>query len=176
MTGYDPRVCTANQSAGQLSGAPAVPSVKNPGSGNYLACEGPSPYINGGQLAIPNPETGVFDGFGAFKDPFVLGVNLQVGYDLSKRVHANMLVTNLFNRCFGGSKAPWTQGVNAPGSIICGYSPFAGPYVSNYYNGSSPYDTAANGTAVMPNMAHAYGPAAQPFQPLNLYFQVNFKI
>jgi hypothetical protein len=171
VPGLDPRMCPGGAGSNQA----AVPTATNPGLPNYIACEGPSTGVNGGVLAIPNPETGKFDGFGAFVQPWVLGVNMQFGYDFSKNVHLNVLVANLYNRCFGGTSAPWSTGVTAPGSIICGYSA-SGQYVSNFYNGSSPNDAAANGTAVLPSSAHAYTPFAQPFQPLNIYAQLQFRL
>lgn len=174
VPGLDPRTCPGGVGSNSNQGQSGVTTAPNPGSPNYVTCEAPSPFVNGGVLAIPNPETGKMDGFGQFVDPWVLGVNLQLGYDVSKSVHANMLVANLFNRCFGGTRAPWSTGATAPGSVICGYG--AGNYVSNFYNGSSPNDVAANGTAVMPNAAHAYAPFAQPFQPLNIYFQLQFRL
>jgi len=170
VIGLDPRACPAGAGSNQA----AVPTAPNPGSPNYIACETPSGYVNGGYLAIPDPETGKFDGFGAFVQPWVLGVNMQLGYDVSKNVHANVLVANLFTRCFGGTQAPWSTGATAPSSTICNYG--TGAYVSNFYNGSSPYDTAANGAAVLPYQAHAYTPYAQIFQPLNVYFQLQFRL
>jgi hypothetical protein len=170
VLGVDPRVCPGGAGSNQA----AVPTAPNPGLPNYLACEGPSSFVNGGEFAIPDPETGKFDGFGAFVDPWVLGVNLQVGYDISPRVHLNVLVANLVTRCFGGSSEPWSTGATAPSSAVCGYG--AGYYVSNFYNGSSPNDVAANGSAVLPYMAHAYAPFAQPFQPLNVYLQLQLKL
>jgi hypothetical protein len=184
--GYDPRNCNGNQGGGgwitppdPTTGTPGVPypvvpTAPNPGAANYLACQvQPSAFVNGGVLAIPNPETGTFDGFGAFKQPWVFGMNLQLGYDVSPKVHANILFTNLFNRCFGGSKMPWSTGVTAPSSTTCGYG--GGTQVFNWYNGSGPNDVAANGP-LPANSAHTYAPFAQPFQPLNVYFQLQFKL
>jgi hypothetical protein len=170
VVGVDPRACPGGAGSNQAG----IATAPNPGLPNYLACEVPSSFINGGLLAIPDPETGKFDGFGSFVDPWVLGVNLQLGYDISPRVHLNVLVANLLTRCFGGSVEPWSSGATAPSQAVCGYG--AGYYVSNFYNGASPMDIAANGAAALPWQQHAYAPFAQPFQPLNIYFQLQVKL
>jgi len=171
IAGLDPRTCPGGAGSNQA----AVPTAPNPGLPNYVTCEAPTSAVNGGVLAIPNPETGKFDGFGQFVQPWVLGVNLQLGYDVSKNVHANLLVANLFTRCFGGTSAAWSTGATSPSSTICGYGA-TGSYVSNFYNGSGPNDAAANGTAVLPYAAHSYTPLSQTFQPLNVYFQLQFRL
>ena len=183
VAGYDPRSCVANQGGGNPTGATdgngavlgVVPTAPNPGLANYLSCG--AALVTGGTLAIPNPETAKFDGLGQFINPWVLNVNLQVGYDLSKRVHANMLLANVYNTCFGGSKGPWT--VIGPSHTVCGYN-VNGFYPANFYNGRSSADAAANGyTGVQQQFAHAYGPFVQNtngFFPFNAYFQLQFKL
>ncbi len=164
VTGIDPRTCTGNQSA--------VPTATNRGLPNYIRC-GPA-LTNSGYLAIPNPENGnKFDGYGQFIDPWVFDFNTQLSYELSKSIRVNLLLANLVNTCFGGTKAAWSD-ATAPSHDVCGYTP--GQYVSNYYNGSSPSDVKANGVATPAQFAHAYQPVANPFFPFSAYLQVQMRL
>ena len=94
----------------------------------------------GGSLYIPNPATGHFDTFGQFTQPWQFNMGLQMHYDVSPRVSANLTVANLVNECFGGSVTQWSQQF-APSNTICGYSPNLF-YISNFYNGSGPNDVS----------------------------------
>ncbi len=47
---------------------------------------------------------------------------------MTKRVSLNVIGANLLNRCFGGSKVPWSTG-----NLGCAYQQ-AGFYVGNAYN------------------------------------------
>ena len=80
-------------------------------------------------------------------------MSLQLSYQLTPRVKANLLLANLINECFGGSSEPWTKQF-PPNSYTCGYvsnAPFGySYYVSNFYNGVSPNDRGANGVAAQP--------------------------
>jgi hypothetical protein len=96
-----------------------------------------------------------------------------------------ILGANIFHTCFGGSSEPWTA-ANPPGPNICGYSPAGGPlnsgiYASNFYNGTSQFDFAAN--KVHPLYTQSYYPsntnngaigAAPP--PFNVFFNAQVKI
>ncbi len=79
-----------------------------------------------------------------------------MSYDLTPSVKATLLLANLFNACFGGSQTPWTRQY-PPNYYTCGYisNPY---YVSNFYNGTSPNDRAANGVALNPAFAQPYIP------------------
>jgi hypothetical protein len=81
-----------------------------------------------GIIPIPNPQTGHFDGIGEYVQPNLLATNLSISYDLSKRLTLNVIGANLFNRCFGGTKVPWSTG-----NLGCAYQQ-AGTYVGNAYN------------------------------------------
>ena len=136
VLGIDPRVCTGN-SAGFIN---SPIHTKNPLQADYTTCclsatqNGTSP----GEFFIPNPQTGTFDGFGAFRQPNQLNFSVQLGYQITPRVKVNALLANLVNACFGGSSEPWTKQF-PPNSYTCGYqSNFY--YVSNFYNGTSPND------------------------------------
>jgi hypothetical protein len=177
VVGLDPRTCTGNSSA-MLGGI----AQKNPLQADYTTCSladtqnGTSP----GTLFIPDPATGVFDTFGAFRQPSQLNLSMSLSYEVNPRVRASVVLTNLANACFGGTKAPWTQ-TYPPNSFSCGYIPNA-YYVANFYNGLSPNDRAANGVPLNPNFVQPYIPAYADTNalvlpgPFNAYFQVNFKL
>ncbi len=50
-------------------------------------------------LITPDPYTGRFDNFGAFKQPSRFTMNMSFGYDFSKRTHASLTVSNLIDQC-----------------------------------------------------------------------------
>lgn len=176
VQGLDPRSCTANQgSVGIKSG--------NPLNADYTSCyfaltsDGSSP----GNLYVPNPQTGTFDTFGEFRQPWQLNVGAQMSYDFTPRLSGRFIVTNLLNQCFGGSNEPWTRAY-PPSSIICGYSSNTFYNGANFYNGSSPYDKAANGVRENPYFAQSFvpsfGDSASFNYPLalNLYFSLQVKL
>jgi len=178
VVGIDPRVCT-NNSRG-LTGSPI--HTKNPLQADYTTCflaatqNGTSP----GELFIPNPQTGVFDGFGAFRQPNQLNLSLQMSYQITPRIKANLLMANLFNACFGGSSEPWTKQF-PPNGYTCGYvSNYY--YVSNFYNGVSPNDRGANGVPLNPAFAPSYIPAYADTNsyvlpnPFNAYLTINVSL
>ncbi len=162
VIGLDPRTCSQNQGTSGFT-------TGNPQNADYTSCA--SAATPSGNLYVPNPETGRFDGFGAFRQPWQLNLGLQVGYDLNPRLRLSLSATNLLNRCFGGSATPWSRAF-APSSTVCGYqaNPF---YVNNFANGSGPTDAAANGVPLNPYFAHSFVPSyadttsfgyAQPLQ------------
>ncbi len=162
--GIDPRTCGGNQSA--------VPTAPNPGLANYLTCG--AALTNDGILAIPDPENGnKFDGFGEFINPWEFAFNTQVSYEFSRQAKLNVLLANLVNTCFGGTSTP-SQQANPPGHETCGYGPL--DYVSNFYNGASPNDVAANGTTVQSRFAHAYYPQSSGFFPFSVYVQLQLHL
>ncbi len=164
IAGIDPRSCIANQGA--------IGVVPGSQLGDYQTCSS--------SIAIPNPYTGQFDGIGQYRDPWELNLGAQIGYDLSPRVHASLLLANILNRCFGGSKEPWTTAY-PPNNVICAYDPNGG-YVGNtpgagYFYGNSPHD-AVNGTAGYPKVFdQAYAPGAnQISSPFQAYFQLQVRL
>ncbi len=153
VQGVDPRACGANQgSRGIKSG--------NPLNADYTSCtfaltsDGTDP----GTLYIPNPQTGSFDTFGQFRQPWQFNLGLQMSYDFTPRVSGRFIVTNLLNRCFGGSSEPWSRAY-PPDSAICGYESNIFYNGGHYFNGTSPSDTAANGAAENPYFAQSFAPA-----------------
>ena len=176
-TGINPLTCGQNQGTAGVT----------PGSqlADYQSCSGSVP--------IPDPATGIFDGLGQFREPWQLNIGAQATYNLNPRVSTTLTIANLVNRCFGGSKMPWTSAYPA-NNITCAYEPngsfpalgssFLG-YVpgaafnvagAGYYYGSSP-SAAQNGTAGYPNVFnYPYTPSAFGGLPIQVYFQVNVKV
>jgi hypothetical protein len=64
---------------------------------------------------------------------------------------------------------------------VCGYG-YNKFFVSNFYNGSSPNDVAANGVPLNPYFSVPYAPTYGDVNSVNLplptqiYFQINFKM
>jgi hypothetical protein len=176
VQGLDPRSCTVNQ------GAIGTPNG-NPLNADYTSCglaltaDGTLP----GTLYIPNPETGTFDTFGEFRQPWQFNIGLQVSYDISPRLRANVIVTNLVNRCFGGSNEPWSRAY-PPNSVFCGYVANTFYNGGNFFNGTGPNDIAANGVAENPYFVHTFVPSyGDPFSdnypmPLNVFFTLQFRL
>ena len=177
VVGLDPRTCRKNSH--QMQGGIAA---SNPLQADYTTCaladtqNGTSP----GTLFVPNPTTGTFDTFGAFKQPSQLNLGVSVAYAISPSIEADVLLANLVNACFGGSSTPWSRQY-PPNAFTCGYIT-NGYYVSNFYNGTSPNDRKANGVALNPAFAQPFIPAWADTNsevipnPLNLYLQVRFKL
>ncbi|MGA8325214.1 MAG: TonB-dependent receptor [Candidatus Cybelea sp.] len=176
VQGVDPRACTANQGSRSITGG-------NPLSADYTSCafaltsDGTTP----GTLYIPNPQTGTFDNFGQFRQPWQFNLGMQMSYDFSPRVTGQFTVTNLLNECFGGSSEPWTKAY-PPGYYTCGYTSNTFYNGGHFYNGKSPNDVAANGVPGIPYFAQSFAPSfSDPFSSnfplaMNLYFSLQFKI
>ncbi|MBV8152892.1 MAG: TonB-dependent receptor [Candidatus Eremiobacteraeota bacterium] len=174
--GYDPRTCSQN------SAHAGITTATSPYQANWIQCSlsATQSGTSAGSLFIPNPQTGSFASFGTFRQPSQLNLSLTTSYDISPRVKVTALLTNLVNACFGGTSAPWTKQF-PPNSYTCGYiSNFY--YVSNFYNGKSPNDVAANHVPLNPAFATSYGPAYADTNslvlpgPFNAYFSVNVKL
>jgi len=172
--GTDPRDCTANQAADGRVAATSPYAT----AADYLTC-GPSLFTYSGYLAIPDPVTGLFDGIGAYREPWQLNIGAQLRYDLSQKVTATLNLANLVNRCFGGAKMPWSSAY-APNSIVCGYGVNTTNYLgatpgAGFFYGASPSDPA-NGTAPVPKV---YSLPYAPFSgglPFQAYLQVQVKL
>lgn len=177
VQGLDPRSCTANQGSIGVKGVnPLTPDYTS--CGHALTSDGTNP----GYLYIPNPQTGTFDNFGQFRQPWAFNLGMQMSYDFTPRITGRMVVTNLVSECFGGSSEPWTQGAFAPSSAICGYVSNTFYNGGHFYNGTSPNDQAANGVPQTPYFAQSFVPSfGDPFSSnfplaLNLYFSVQVKL
>ena len=175
--GLDPRTCTANQASIGVTTAP------NPLAADYTSCSHAAVGASGtapGYLWIPDPYTGKFPSFGAFRQPWQFNMGMQIQYAATPRTTLNLSIVNLVNRCFGGSSEPWTS-VFPPDSHNCGYS-YNKFFISNFYNGASPHDVSANGVPLNPYFSVPYAPAygdVNSFNlptPLEMYFQVRIKM
>ena len=87
---------------------------------------------------------------------------------------SELTIANAWHTCFGGTKAAWTT--LPAGQGVCLYYP--NPlYVSNFYNGTSMFDTAANGVSPAAFQQQPYAPFYGGTSiPVNLYFSVNVKL
>jgi hypothetical protein len=176
VQGLDPRACTSNQgSRGIPSSDPLLADYTSCGSA--LTADGSVP----GNLYIPNPQTGRFDTFGQFRQPWQFNMGVQLSYDVTPRVTARLLVANLVNACFGGSSEPWTR-ANPPSGQICGYGSNTFYNGGGFYNGSSPNDVAANAVRENPYFAQSFVPLygdVNSFNfpmPLNVYATLQIKL
>lgn len=177
VVGYDPRTCSSNQ------GSEGIPGAANPLTADYTSCSHAAVGASGsspGTLYIPNPYTGTFDTFGQFRQPWQFNLGLQLSYDFSPRVTGTVTVANLVNRCFGGSVEPWTKQY-PPSQYVCGYG-YNKFYISDYFNGSSPNDVAANGVPLNPYFEQPFTPSygdVNSFNlplPLQIYLQLQIKV
>jgi hypothetical protein len=176
VIGLDPRNCSSNQ--GNAAGAATAVGAQYANLPDYQSC-GPSQMTPSGYLSIPNPTTGTFDTLGKYREPWQLNAGLQLGYDVTPRVHASMTVANLVNRCFGGTKTSWSAAY-APNQYVCGYAPNGYNYIGSqpgagFFYGANGNDPA-NGTAGYPNwMNQAYAPVNGGL-PIQAYFQLQMKL
>ncbi len=175
VVGIDPRACAQNSTT---AGILAVSPKTDPFQCDALTAAGT--FSNAaGVLYIPNPQTGSFATIGAYRNPWLAVGNLALTYDLSPRISANVTLANLFHTCWGGTKAAWTTAY-PPGTNVCGYGT-NGAYVSNFYNGTSPFDTAANGFTPQQWQVQSYSPrtftdAGSIPSPFNVFVQLTVKM
>jgi len=162
--GYDPRVCGANQATDGIASG-------DPQKADFLSC-GPSIATGNGFLAIPNPQTGQFTNLAQYRNPWLLNINAQIGYDLSNKVKANLILTNLVTRCFGGTSTAWS-GLWKPGNRVCGYNTNGYTYQSNFWNGTGPSDPINGPIAGVEQQPYAPFSGVLPF---NAYFNVQIKL
>jgi hypothetical protein len=177
VQGVDPRECSAVDNTDTVAANECA----------YTSVIGTAATTSG-LLYIPNPQTGTFDGIGAYHQPNILVGNIALSYDVTPKISINLTVSNLYHTCFGGSKEAWTSAYPA-GQNVCGY--FAnGLYVSNYQLGNgyatpgvtSSYSATANGTSLFPWQQQSYAPsngagaAGTIPPPINAYLTVNIKL
>lgn len=153
-------------------GVLATPVANDPRYPNGAA--GGSPYnaaTCASSLLIPDPYTGHFDNYGAFREPNVFYGNLSFSYDLSPKITAHLDLVNLIAKCWGGSNVPWRISGNAG----CNYG-VGGFYSSNFYNPGDQIDQIAK-YPYNPNFGSTFqstsGGQANPFQ---FFFSMNVKL
>ncbi len=178
VIGTDPRTCASNQGTPN-NGYPVIAGSGTAGQySNDYSCAASLGTPNG-YLAIPDPYTGKFDSEGAFTQPWQFNLGAQVRYDFSSHITGTLNIANIYNRCFGGSKEPWSSAY-APNKYICGYADNTGAFVgtqpgAGFFFGNSPH-SAANGTVGYPKV---YDYPYAPFNlniPVQAYFQLDIKL
>jgi hypothetical protein len=150
MPGIDPAACTAV--------LPGVGGYNGGGRYDATACGVGGQFLT----AIPDTYTGVFDGIGAFTQPNLAALNLQMSYDVSPRVNLTATLANIVNTCWGGTRAPWT----VTDGNVCSYAAdgnqqgFAGEIqpVGNMYN-----PPGFRGSIVQPLVKYPYSPEFGPY-------------
>jgi Carboxypeptidase regulatory-like domain/TonB dependent receptor/TonB-dependent Receptor Plug Domain len=164
ILGLNPTSCLRNQGASGV--------IKGSQLADYQTC--------GGQVAIPNPYTGQFDGIGQYRQPWQFNLGMQFAYDFTPRIRGTIALANIFNACFGGSAEPWTAAYR-PNSVDCGYFPntsyLGATPGAGYFYGNSPH-SPVNGTAGYPKVfdqAYLPGPV-QISAPFQAYFQLNVRM
>jgi len=181
VIGTDPRTCASNEfDGGRVAGG--SPYAQN---ADYQSCTF-SAYTAAGNLAIPNPYTGTFDGVGQFRNPWILNLSAQIAYDFTPKVKGTLLLANVFNRCFGGTKTAWSTAYPA-NSQVCGYGSNGSAFIGTptnaggmtngygWYYGASGADPA-NGTTGYPKVFdYPYIPVSGAI-PLQAYFQLQIKL
>ncbi|MDQ6781402.1 MAG: TonB-dependent receptor [Candidatus Eremiobacteraeota bacterium] len=118
-----------NYKHGPLSITPSLTYSSGSVYGSPLSWPGPQPFTPasaspyggvasvgyGVPLMIPDPYTGRFDNFGAFRQPSRLTLNASLGYEMTKRMRAVVTLNNIVDRCNQRGYA-WDY------SDICSYS------------------------------------------------------
>jgi len=167
-SGLDPRVCFGNQ------GQAGVTTV-NPGFANFTQCGNSLNSL--GIFYIPNPYTGRFDNIGQYSNPWLLNLNAQIRYDISPKLTANLVLANIYNRCFGGTSTAWSS-ANPPGGTVCGYDTntgFAGTQPgAGFFNGTSVNDPANGPNVFSQNIKYPYT-GLTSFLPFAAYFTLQIK-
>ena len=154
MPGIDPAACSA-----------VLPGVAGAnGGGRYDATKC---GVGGSFLAaIPDTYTGAFDGIGAFTQPNLIALNLQLSYDVSPRITLNGTLANIVNTCWGGSVEPWT----ITDHNVCSYA--ANGYEQGYASEIQPVGNMYNpagfhGSIIQPLLKYPYGAQFGPASPNN---------
>jgi hypothetical protein len=160
--GINPATCT-NNSVG-------IVTSPDPLKADYTSCTG--------AVSVPNPENGNrFTSLGQFRNPDQFTINMSLSYDISPKFTAQVLLANIYNRCFGGTSTPWTAAFSPGARCAYGSNGFApSPIATNggFYNGSGPNDIAANGVPLNPYIAHTYQPIGYTM-PFEAFFSLQIK-
>ena len=155
--GIDPSACTGGL-GGTTANDPRYP---------YGAAGG-APFDQttcASNFAIPNQFTGRFDNVGAFVSPNQLLLHTQVTYDVNKRITLVGNFANIINRCWGGTKVPFS--VNHACNYVATYGAGSGPQpIGNQYN---------PGDRLQPFLATPYDPMFPNF-PFNMFVEARIKI
>jgi len=161
--GIDPSACTTTPTSSAILPGATTNDPRYPYGG-----AGGSPYNQtacGSSFAIPNPFTGRFDNVGAFVAPNQVLLHAQITYDLNKRITLVGNFANIVNRCWGGTKLPFS--INHACNYVATYGAGAGPQpIGNQYN---------PGDRLQPFLATPYDPLFPNF-PFNMFIEARIKI
>ncbi len=161
-SGIDPASgCSAL--TGTTSGDPRYPYGAAGGSPyNAMTC-------NGTLVAIPDPATGVFDKPGAFRSPQRFTMHTQFSYEVSPKATLVLTLANIIDRCWGGSKEPWTNVPGIPAGKVCNYGAVA-------YGTLAPVGNVYNpGATIQPEFANPYMPYFGSL-PFDAYLDLKLKL
>jgi hypothetical protein len=122
-----------------------------------------------------------------YRNPWELNLGAQIGYDITPRIKATLMLANIGTWCFGGSNESWTRAF-PPNSVVCAYGhnpTYDGWTQGEVYNtagggffyGKSPH-ASVNGTTGYPKLFdQPYFPATnQIAAPFQAYFSVNVRL
>jgi outer membrane receptor protein involved in Fe transport len=155
--GIDPSACTGGL-GGTTANDPRYP----------YGSAGGAPYDQttcASNFAIPNQFTLRFDNVGAFVAPSQLLLHTQVTYDVNKRVTLVGNFANIINRCWGGTKVPFS--INHACNYVATYGAGSGPQpIGNQYN---------PGDRLQPFLSTPYDPMFPNF-PFNVFVEARIKI
>jgi hypothetical protein len=158
--GVSPDLCSGL--AGAVPNDPRYP-YGSPGGVGFDATSAASQVACSPGFLIPNPYSRKFDAFGAFSEPSIAQLQIQISYDVSKNLQLVAAFANVVTDCFGGSKEPW----DVKGA--CSYTP---PF--NASQGSSDIGNQYNpGAVIQPYLNTPYLPN---FAPAPFGFGISAKI
>jgi hypothetical protein len=149
--GVNPELCSGL--AGAVPNDPRYPYGSSGGVG--FNATSTASIVNGcaSGFVIPNPYTRKFDALGAFVEPGIAQLQIQMSYDVSKNFQIVVGFANVITECFGGSKEPWN--VKGACSYTAPFDYFSGVAdVGNQYNPGAVIQPFTN-TPYQPNFASA---------------------
>jgi hypothetical protein len=162
-------VPTFQYDSGARYGNPFTWIGYDPSSGACPPTDTSQCVFNAATVFRPNPYTGRYDSLGEFKSPGQLTISMQMSKDLSKRVTATAILSNLYRHCFTRGYA-WEQG----GSQVCNYFTQAplGVAAGGTYLGNS---TTPAGAYRVQNDPFGYSPGNTGL-PFNAFFSLQVKM
>jgi hypothetical protein len=168
--GIDPAAgCSALAGAG-VTGDPRYPYGAAGGSPyNALTC-------NAALNAIPDVFTGKFDSIAQFVSPSQLLGSATFSYQATKNIGFSVVVANIFDQCFGGSKEPWTGGSNPhvcsyeSGEVSRAYAP-----TGNVYNPGAKFEPFAQ-DPYYPYLGPYTMGVVNPSSPLGIFVDMHIKL
>lgn len=126
--------------------------------------------------AIPNVFTNKFDAIGGFTSPSQLLGSFTMSYDVTKNFTISLTGANVFNQCFGGTKAEWT-GIGSPhvcsyesGEISRGTAP-----TGNVYNPGAKFDPFGQNPYYAYLGSYTMG-VVNPSAPLEFFLNARVKL